>query len=1031
MLQATFKPSRFAALALASLALVPFLVAGCGGRGGSSSSDGATSGGAPGTLVDHPDPDLYGSRTLVVDPNQGGTAGSMLITRIAWGRLVDVRDVNGVLQNVDYVIGEDIITNGTYRLDTNAITSETTVTILHAAGTPAYETAFRALDAQLTTIQPKSLSPNETPPFSVVPRNAALVIQFNDLLRRNSITQNTVRLLTGTPPTAPFTNARILPDNNHGDIVGEGASARFETTRIIIDTTISEIEAQEATSPLQANALGLPASQATGLSNVALRIPTRKLLPADPLLVNLDGSPVSYTGNGPSEPTPSQEIVRAMRSGGDTVVTGDLNNGYLLDLTQPRIIGAQGVQVTSVVAEGDLFRANFRFTSAQCALQPRVGDVVQQGQIFVEVVQNGSPPNPSTGEVADVLLRPVFPLDAVVTPGAGQFRSVFRPLDALGKEACFVRFSPTPLLPSSGAVAPGVLTSARVTLAFSEPMNPTSVTPFDSMAVTRNATDPTARDFVIGDITRTGDLKEFTFVPTLPLAHAAGVEDDYFLTLLTGSDGPTDLAGNGLADVLPQIAFTLEPTQPVQNTAGFVLRFDRISEFPELGTDNLPELRGQFQYNFVREVIRPRPITRFSLVADRTQPLVSAMTTTQVGLQTPIAGLGSKMQTLWRDVDLGVGLLDESTMNIDVERINWSPKALPVIQEFYPQFEIGLGHSLFLPDEYVNPTTLLPQYGASGIGVVYANNLLPDPPNPLKIVHPRAIGYSIDPSLTFLSTTGTTMMPFPLNLTIPKSQYRYYTWRDTAILALGGPNGVGSLVRNARPDPATPSPATYGVGVIPSIGLPILMEFRCFPSKEFGLNGFDTNFAVNSQPRPNFRAYSTGGTDASGTPITKNPDLELTASGGFNPGNGGGTTLAADNTFYIGQLDMVTRISRVHSIWFDSNPEGTGTPVYTEPVLEPRPIDQPGGTQIVLAYRGATQVQNADLLNDAGTLNPYGDPAATGATAPSFLNADSTWKSSIAAVQGAKFLQFRLTFIGNAETNLTAELGSLGFSYRF
>jgi hypothetical protein len=1024
MLQVTTTPtrSRLVAPTLASLALTAF-VTGCGGRGGSSDGGSATTGGAPGSLVAHPDPDLYGSQTLVVDANQGGGASSMIIARIAWGRLVDVRDENDELQNVDYVIGEDIVSNGIdYLLETNAVTAETTVTILHEAGTPAYDTAFRRLDANLIPIQAKSLDPNELPPFSVVPRNAAIVVQFNDLLKRSSITQDTVRLLTGNPPITPFSNARILPDNNHGDIVGEGATARFETTRIIIDTTVSEIEAQEAASPLQANALGLPASQSTGLPNVALRIPTRKTLPADPLLVNLTDHPVSFASNEPTESTPSLEVVRAMRSGGNTDVTGDLNNGYLLDLSSPRIIGAQGVQVTSVFTLPDnQFRVDMQFTAPLCALQPRAGDVVQQGQVFVEILADASPPAGAT--VTDVVVRPVFPLDGVVLPGAAQFRSVYRPLDAAGKEACFVRFSPSPLLPVSGTVAPGVLSSARVTVAFSEPMNPNSITPFDSLPITRVAANPAASDFVIGEITRTGDLKEFTFVPSLPFAKAAqgqpGDEEDYFLTLETGSAGPTDLAGNGLADALPQVTFTMLASQPEEANGGFVLRFDQISEFPD--TDNAPELRGQFQYNFLREVIRPRPVTRGSAVADRTQLLPSMMTTTPTGLQTPISGLGSKMQTVWRNVDLGIGLIDESTMNVDIERINWAPKALPVIQEFYPLFEIGLAHSLFLPDEALNLTTNLPLFAASGLGVVYANNLL----DPLKIVHPRGLGYLIDPSLTFLSTTGTTMMPFPLNLTIPTSQYRYYTWRDTALLALGGPNGSGANVTLARLPMEAP---TFTVGAVPSVGLPILMEFRCFPTKEFGLNGFDTNFALNSSPRPNFRAYSTGGVDATGSPVTKNPDLETQATGGFNPNNGGAPTIAADNTFYIGQLDLVTRISRVHSIWFDS---GSTAPVYAEPVIEPRASEQPDGTQVVLAYRGATQVTNDDLRTDAGVINFYGDLAAgeTGAT-PTYLDGDATWKAGISDIQGAPLLQFRITFIGNAETNLTPELSALGFAFR-
>ncbi len=82
---------------------------------------------------------------------------------------------SGTLQNCGMVIGEDIHTdNIDFILETNAITEETTVTILHDAGTPGLHGAFQRLDQNLTSILDKSLSPTALPPFTLVPRNAAM-----------------------------------------------------------------------------------------------------------------------------------------------------------------------------------------------------------------------------------------------------------------------------------------------------------------------------------------------------------------------------------------------------------------------------------------------------------------------------------------------------------------------------------------------------------------------------------------------------------------------------------------------------------------------------------------------------------------------------------------------------------------------------------------------------------------------------------------------------------------------------------------
>jgi hypothetical protein len=209
------------------------------------------------------------------------------------------------------------------------------------------------------------------------------------------------------------------------------------------------------------------------------------------------------------------------------------------------------------------------------------------------------------------------------------------------------------------------------------------------------------------------------------------------------------------------------------------------------------------------------------------------------------------------------------------------------------------------------------------------------------------------------------------------------------------------------------------------------MEFRCYPDDAaHGTNAFDINIAINSSSIPNFRAFSTGGTNSSGQPIQKNPDQELVATGGFNPSSNppGAGTIPLDNTFYIGQMDLIIRVSRAHSIFFNTN---SGSPVYSDPVVEPRDIDQPAGTQIVLAYRGATVV-SGDYGSNASGLDAYGEVsnASGGGGAFTPFNGDLTWKNSLSAIQGAKYFQVRVSFISNAETLLTPSLSALGFAFR-
>jgi hypothetical protein len=361
----------------------------------------------------------------------------------------------------------------------------------------------------------------------------------------------------------------------------------------------------------------------------------------------------------------------------------------------------------------------------------------------------------------------------------------------------------------------------------------------------------------------------------------------------------------------------------------------------------------------------------------------------------------------------------------------------------FDQFRMALCHSKFLPDEFINPMTLLPQYPSSGVVKTFDNNQLDSVNDPLKIVHPKQLGYRVDPLDSFIAGTGTLMMPWPMNRTIPQANWVRYTWRDTAVTAVGAPNGQGVDTAILLGLTGTGKAGVYPANKVPTIGLPLLMEFRCYPDDSaFGFNGFKINIAVNSSARPAFRAFSTGGVLKSTAIVKVDPDNEPDAKGGINPNTGAptGPGTEIDPSFYPGQADFVVRVNRIHSIWFDTV---AFTAKYFPPVVEPPAQLQPAGTQVVIAFRGATNVTTGTGTpppsKDATKYDFYGDPVGT----PFQVNfqlgptgqPDTTWKSDITKLNntvpnnGARFIQYRASLISNPDTKLTPTLSALGLAF--
>ena len=1066
---------------LAYLALAVFASCGSGPDRGSRQASHP-----PGTIVELP-----GGGFFISDPNQAGNATELRLARTAHGRLVEIFGLDAAGARLpmagDFMIGPLLVSDGKdFSLETNAITSQQALVILRdvtdtvaGGGRDQFYSLLKTAEANVIPIQPLAAGGAGT--YSMLPRNGALMLQFDDLVDETSLDETTLRVLTGIPSTIPF-EARLFVDANHGGL----ANGQFRSSRVYVDMTVSELESYSTSPPLPINPLGLPPAIDVNLANVELRIPTATSSSTgqNRLLVNVSGHPLATAGNGPVDfNSPTLDVVRAVRSGGKQEQTGDAYNGFLPDQQAPLIVGTQEVQIPfpPVYQGGTSFLIpELRFDSKPCAQTPDAGDLIVQPGVFAEVTR--PPALVKDGILKNVEVRlVVYPLnwDTGDGPaewlnssvGAAEFNAPFDPVFDSGSAACYARVLPQPSgYPSQPGV--GLHTSSSIELRFSEAMDPLSVTAFDSITLTRSPAPvaggtPLATDqYVVGSMAQSADLMRFTYVPDLPLAHAVGMAENYYLNLAAGVWSPTDLSGNPLDFTLPEVTMSIDPTLAPQSTGGRVSRFSALDEEAPFGdeTKALPEWAGQHLYDFGLEVIRPRPVVRSLGVVDRTNPVPAIMAYFVLGVQTPLSNYGSRCQAIWRYCDFGLGLTDASKFNLDLEGMYWSPAAGSVVFDSYTQFEIKLAHSAWVPDEYVNSATNLPQFGASGLTNFYSKNLLDAAQDPLSVVHPRYLGYQVNPGDMVTTSLGTDLMPYPWNRGLAPDDWTSYTWRDTSLRKRAGKGGAGTdlfqvYFANGKPRPSNPH---FQANQVRTSGLSLLMDFSCFPDEgAVGQNALAIALASASAAQPYFRAFTTGGVKPNGKTKLINPDKETRANGGFNPLSNppGASTPGNDPVVYMGAADFVVRTSRSHSIWFPAtDPIGGGTfsaPIYSTPITEPKAEDQTVGTSVLLEFRGMTSfAPPADPctgqpvmspLEDATMFDLYGDhyndsciPNPTGQTNHStkyenlgitFLNTDDTWKPSIQLIDGAPYYQIRLTFISDTVSGLSPELSAVAVSW--
>ena len=134
---------------------------------------------------------LFNGAQYLVDAHQGGAAQEVRIERVYWGRLVDIYDTQagtGVERLVypDIVVSEALTDEpGQWALTASPLTGKTLLRIQAentSAGDDEFDQLVQTAQLGVGVVSPKGVGLGVSPPFSVVARNSALVIQFDDLI---------------------------------------------------------------------------------------------------------------------------------------------------------------------------------------------------------------------------------------------------------------------------------------------------------------------------------------------------------------------------------------------------------------------------------------------------------------------------------------------------------------------------------------------------------------------------------------------------------------------------------------------------------------------------------------------------------------------------------------------------------------------------------------------------------------------------------------------------------------------------------
>jgi hypothetical protein len=103
-------------------------------------------------------------------------------------------------------------------------------------------------------------------------------------------------------------------------------------------------------------------------------------------------------------------------------------------------------------------------------------------------------------------------------------------------------------------------------------------------------------------------------------------------------------------------------------------------------------------------------------------------------------------------------------------------------------------------------------------------------------------------------------------------------------------------------------------------------------------------------------------------------------------------------------------------------------PHYLPPIIAPLPSEQPGNSRVELDFRGASSFSGSATTDafDARQLDPLGD---VGELEVQFHRGDNRWTSDVTTLDGAAYLQMRITFVNDIVALVGPELSAVGIAY--
>jgi hypothetical protein len=1006
-----------------------------------------------------------GGGGATVNTGPGSGKSSLYLEDSQWGRLVDLLDISGVLVEEDVLIRETLQSDGLdFLLQLNPITGRETLTILHPVDSGSFATARSSATTGLGSLQAKAF--DDPPPFTKVARNGAIQLVFSEYLSAFTVDRQTIQVLVAGPNNQ-FQSLEVRYVVKHGT----GADGKPRGI-VIIDPTISQSDSNDLNVP--ANGIGLPASTDQILANLKILIPTKvnPFINQTLILTNEQGSRTidvkrSSDGNTILEPFEysglDPVVVRALRSGN----AADTFNGFMTDNSRPSLIVTQDVTVANVTSVSTNVRQiTYSIDALRCRdLAPKIGDVFELSNSILQVAQVISSLN-SAAYVVNATL-----LDGTLTSGSGLGGNLTTRYSSqdFNLQLCYVTFAPEP----SELPAVGVDPFSTLTIRFSEPADASTVRSLDSMVLASvdlgadeddlarpwnaDGGGESASDYIdrqlgyeniatvagsngsgrirFGPVQVSGDAQSYTLAPLAGLtdSHGEGGSLFYNLALRDGPNGILDLAGNpmdfdtfvaGNSYQNEQISLSSAPS----TSRYFALRLNGSDE----DNDQSSEYSGQFGPFVGDGRMRPRTLAHFSRPVDPSNPWVGQRLRFAQGIMTPLTPAGAVLMTCWPYHVMGFGLGNIDEYNLDVEGMSWSPFDGVVFDDTFERYSIALAHSNRLPDDMIDGGSGYPKWINSGLRRLSSDNFdnnifgfgyVPDPQDEVTVFDTE---YRISDSTKYLNAGSNFMLPWPdFNQT--------YTYRDTDLPKPDGVNLMGGAqTGNAYgcPPETLGQPVVYVTGKIPSIGLPLLMRYRCYPrGQEFGFNGFQIQIMVGSSALPAFRVFSAGGRDGQGVWHLIRPDNppEGTApSGGYNTTTGV-VTKGYGPELYWGQLDFVTRVSRVYSHWFGF---GGSLASMTPLTVEPTPSTQVSGTQVIVEMRGSDSITLTtcdDPVVRMTDFDAYGDYFGTCAS----VTTPTIWSTNVQGLitGGLDFFQVRVTFISNIQQDLDPVLDALGFAW--